>query len=124
MYPIYYNGQECGRAVIEKMGLYCRIICKCEAVVNKPCKIWLQTRSGDISLGTCIKTGNFFYIDTKVPCKHIDIENIQFNLILNTACNSAVIYPVDEEAPFPHLYKLDKARMRTGGGKIGVIFID
>lgn len=124
MYPIYYDEKECGNAIVDKQGLYYRIICKCKIPTNAPCKITVQIGERNINLGTCIKAGNIYTVDTKIPCKYLASKNLKFNILSpkKECCQGFV--PVGENVPFPHLNKLNKARMCHRNGQIGIVFTE
>ena len=124
MFPITYAGQEWGRAKIEKQGLYCRILCKCDPPTAFPFRIQLQTGGKIINLGTCIKTGNFYIVDTKVPGKYIQEGDMNFYIHTKQPIIQESIIPVREDGPFPYLCNLHKARMVKRNGQVGVIFTE
>ncbi len=124
MFPVYYEDRLCGKANMERQGLYYRIICKCKIPTVAPCKIQIRTDGRNINLGTCIKSGDLFTIDTKIPCKYIQETSIKFYILPKEPEGTLGFVPIGEDVPFPHLHKLDKARMRYCSKQVGVIFME
>ncbi len=124
MFPIYYGSREWGNATVEIQGLYYRILCKCNIPTDAICTIHLQTKGNDINLGTCIRAGNQYIINTKIPIKHIQINDLKFCILPKSAESSSAFIPIEENSPFPNLKRLDKARMCQLDGRLGVIFIE
>lgn len=75
-----------------------------------------------ISLGTCIRMNNQYIINTKVPCKRIKSDNLQFRLVKNCDDGGEIFITVSENVPFPYLHKLHQARMCYKSGRIGILF--
>lgn len=124
MFPIYYGQTECGNAVVKRQGLYSTIHCECKLITKLPCKITLQTEGMRINLGTCIRAGDIYVIDTKIPSKHINEKQMVFRIYIPGSEDCAEFFPIREDMPFPHLHSLNKARMRQSNGQIGVIFTE
>jgi len=122
MFPIYYGQTECGNAVVERQGLYCTIHCECKVITKLPCKITLQTEDARINLGTCIRVGDIYVIDTKIPSKRINEKQMVFRIYIPGSEDCDGFFPIGEDMPFPHLNRLDSARMRQSNGRTGVIF--
>jgi hypothetical protein len=124
MFSIYFGDKKCGVACFERAGLYYRIVCKCEIPTEAHCRIQIRTGGETIDLGTCIKKGGSYVIDTKIPCKHIDPENIQITMLTNVPKATGDFVPVSSELPFAYLHKLERCRMAFVGGKVGILFTD
>ena len=124
MFPVYYGEKECGSAILEKQGLYYRILCKCKIPVCRPCRIQLSADGKTINLGTCIKEGNTYLLDTKIPIKYLHGKNICFTMDSNTLKDHKTFFPVNDNVPIPHVDKLEKARLVRKGETIGIIFED
>lgn len=124
MFPIYYGQLECGNATIEKQGLYCRIYCKCNLPTKEPCKVILKTLENSIHLGTFLKVGDTYIVDTKIPSKYISGKKIEFRIVGPRNEDNSEFFPIREDMPFPHLHMLNRARMRQFNGQIGVIFTE
>ena len=122
VFPIYYDSKICGRATIAQEGLYFRITCKCDIPDKRPCSVVLESPEMSISLGTCIRMNNQYIINTKVPCKRIKSDNLQFRLVKNCDDGGEIFIPVRENVPFPYLHKLHQARMCYKSGHIGILF--
>ena len=124
MFPIYYGNRELGKATLDKQGLYYRILCKCNIPTDALCTIHLQTNEKDINLGTCIRVGNQYIIDTKIPIKHVQNNDLKFCILPKNAESSSEFIPIEENSPFPNLQRLDKGRMRRQDGRAGIVFIE
>lgn len=124
MFAVFNNDIVCGKASMEKQGLYYRILCKCEIQTDFPCKIELHSSDAVINLGTCVKVGDSYCIDTKIPCKYIRGDKPEFYIVSKKHAQSSSFIPIHEDMPFPHLRRLDKARICHQEGQIGVVFTD
>lgn len=122
MFPIFYLGEECGNARLETQGLYCRIICQCRIPTQVICKIKLIADGNVFALGTCIKEGNRYIIDTKLPLKYIQGKKLKF--LMHADGDQWDFYPIDENKAFPHLRSVHKARMAYRNGKVGIILTE
>ena len=122
MFPVYYGEKECGSAVLEKQGLYYRISCKCKIPVCTPCRIELSADGKKIDLGTCIKDGNTYILNTKIPVKHLLGKDLSFTMDSGALKDHTSYYPVSEDAPIPHLNRLEKARLVHMGEGVGIVF--
>ena len=124
MFPIINDSGICGRASIFPEGLYCRIRCKCEAFIKKPCRIILHTGERTIDLGTCLKSGGAFIISTRIPRKMINMEDVRFIVELKDKAQVKDFVQIDTEKPFPHLDRLEEARMINIANRTGICFTD
>lgn len=124
MFSVYWKDRVCGKAEVKEHGLYCRIYCKCDMPTQQPCKILLQTEGKCIDLGTCIRVGSKYVIDTKIPLKNIDPKTMQFTMCLKAAKAAGGFVPVEDDRPFPFIHKLEKGRMVLQNGQVGVVFTD
>lgn len=124
MFSIYFGEKICGRARLEKEGLYYRITCKCEIPTDALCRMQMKTRGECIDLGTCIKKGSSYMINTKIPCKRIDPEDVQITMLTNAPHTTGNFIPVSSKLPFPYLHKLERGRMAFVGEQVGMLFTD
>lgn len=124
MFPVFYGSKQCGSARLVQIGLYYKITCKCEIPEVILCKIELETNGKTMDLGTCIREGSHYCVETKIPTKYIEKNDISFYLRAKETEKKPEFVPVETDTPFPHLDRLHFARMAHHNGKSGVIFID
>ncbi len=122
MFPIYYDGNEYGRANLIRSGLYFKISCTCKIPTDALCKVYMETAGKTYNLGTCIRTGGIYKIDTKLPVKYIDEKDLRFSICPKYTESAQDFIAIDPNAPFPHFERLDMARMARRNNEIGIVF--
>lgn len=74
-------------------------------------------------LGICVPSGTVFTLTARVPVRQMQGSKLRFSLVAGNSSKSVQTVPVINGEPFPHLDKLESARLQDTGGQT-VIIID
>lgn len=124
MYSILLGKESVGQAEIKEEGLYSRIHCRLSLSGDIPFQVIMKAGDREISLGTCLRRGSIFEIDTKVPRKYIGNSPLQFYAKPKRPLLPKGFVPIYPQEPFAYLLKLEQARMAVEQGIIGVYFTE
>lgn len=113
MYQITYNGRQVGQAQAEREGLYYKITCVCDFSDDEIHRIVASDGKSVVKLGVCVPNGNQFSLSTKVPAKYLSAGDLCFSVA--SECTSGI--PIFSGKPFPHLDKLETARLQITNGQ-------
>ena len=122
-YKITRNGESIGTARIEKEGLYYRFSCCCRLPDRDIYNIYVQSEIESRNLGVCVPRGRDFYLNTRVPAKHIGDGPFQFEARKREE-KAGGFYPVETAKPFARMDRLTESRCAVLEGKIGLIIGD
>ncbi len=112
MYDILFDRVKVGTAEMFKEGLYYKIICTCRPANEGIHRILVSDGSESRDLGICVPEGGLFKLTARVPMKYLKGERLSFCLVGN-----CVPVPVATGEPFPHLDKLETARLQVTNGQ-------
>lgn len=124
MYCILLGGKSVGQAEMKEEGLYSRILCRLFLSGDVPFQVIMKTGEKEISLGTCLRHGGAFEIDTKVPRKYIGSGPVHFYAKPKKPPLPKGFVPIYPYEPFAYLQKLEQARMAVEQGVTGVYFTE
>ena len=107
-----------GTAAVEKQGLYYHVWCRCSLEQNALYRVLLVSGGKHLDLGTCLREGEEYVINTRVPAKQI-YEDISFRLV-EKGENPAPFYPIVQGHPFLYLESLPNAKLVINNGTVGI----
>ena len=120
-YPIILNREAIGVAKVRKLGLYYEICCRCTFYGEGYPHIVVHYNNTDLDLGTCLKSGGFHTVTTKLPVKKLPEGEWAFELI-QPGVEKGRFYPIRMGQPFDHLEKLSKSKLAVHGDSVGIIY--
>ncbi len=123
MYDIMLNDVCVGTAKMEKEGLYYRICCCCRPPARGIYRVLAINGKDTRDLGICVPSGADFTLTVRIPVKQLQGGPLRFTLVDGKAMNNDFAVPVKNGEPFPHLDKLESARLQSADGQ-SVIIID
>lgn len=113
MLQIFYDNKVVGQAEIIREGLFYKIHCFCTLPDSGIYRIAVMDGETVLDLGICVPSGDKFVLNTRVPVKKINGDHVEFQLV---AGNKQGI-PVATGREFPHLDKLETARLQVANGQ-------
>ncbi len=116
MYKIMLNEEQVGQAHVKREGLYYKITCVCNFSDGKIHRVVVRDGESAVRLGICIPKDDKFYLSTRIPAKHLLGENLYFSIESDCAG-----IPVFAGKPFPHLDKLETARLQFTNGQPSIL---
>ena len=119
IYEITYNGTVVGCAQMAVEGLYYRIQCELQTLQEKMYRIYLLCDNTSLDLGTCIKDGCRYRVNTKIPCSKIS-GRPRFQLFCPES-DADHFMEIMEGVPFLHIEKLPDSKLSVREGRIGII---
>ena len=117
-YPIVLDDQPIGTASVRREGLYAYI--GCHFVLDDDLyRIQIEQDNGIIDLGTCLKSGDGYRVDTRIPKKALT-ENLRFFLIRSSGQNGS-FYPIVQGSAFCQLNQLTRGVLHRKDGVLGLL---
>ena len=109
-YPIYFAGEERGRATVTQQGMFWHIRCCCHCVSEAPCAImvcWDENQSKD--LGMCSREGKLWGLTTRLNRKNVPTGQPVFRMRIQHRQDLANMVPISAEEPFRYIASLKTA---------------
>lgn len=113
MFEIHSNGVVVGSADVKRKGLYYHITCTCKPPSKDIHRIIMYSGSVQKDLGICVPSGNAFALSVRIPVKCFQEDKFTFELVRGTKGE----YEIFDNMPFPHLDKLEAARLQYTNGQ-------
>ncbi len=123
-YDLMLGEHAVGVARITREGLYLSVKCRCRLTDSQVHRVYLICDDcRTIDLGICIPMEDCFGINTKIPAKGIDLDQIRFCLDQNEiqTANKTEEIPVSCTQPIPCLSDLESARFSDESGTSYII---
>jgi len=117
MYEILMFDRCVGSAEVKKEGLYYRFICTCIPPDRGIHRIKVSDGDKEQDLGICVPVGSKFYLTSRVPIKRLKGECFNFTLVPE----QEEWFPVASGKPFPHLDKIETARLQITNGRPQIV---
>lgn len=117
-YPILEDGQRVGNAMVERMGLFLRICCKCLPQKTERYKVVLRCDDTTLDLGACRHAEGEFTLERRVSAKGIDKEGMRIEIVPEY---DESFVPLYTDRPFPELRFASSARFCVKEDQPGLI---
>ena len=109
-----------GKVRIEKQGLYCRIICRCQVPSDRVFRLYVVGDNHRENLGVVIPEGDGSVLRKTVSAKHLGKGPHRFVLSSGTPGEGGIFVPICPEEPFAYIDRLKTAFLTSRQGKIGI----
>ena len=117
MFDIHTGEVVVGSADVKRKGLYYHITCTCKLPSKEIHRVIMRDGCEQKDLGICVPTGNVFTLSARIPVKCFQGDNFAFELVRGTKGE----YAISNNMPFPHLDKLEAARLQYTNGQSKII---
>ena len=104
-YSVTMGTQIVGTATVRRQGLYSRIVCHC--CFDKPRFYHLEMECNGQSrrLGVLIPSGNRYLLETTIPAKYINEDNIRFYIPVLAATEQRQFLSIEQGKLFSGITK-------------------
>ena len=116
-YPITFQNQTVGRAILSQYGLYYKIYCVCRFEQKQKYHIYVDSCDRSLDLGICVPEGDRFVLNRLIPMKKLGQGSFCFRATL--AMDH--FYPVSEALP---IEQLANSKLTFRDGVMGLVFTD
>ena len=121
-WSVDYNNRPAGVCTLERQGLYCRILCRCNTAVEGICRLILECGVTSIDLGVLVPETGGFVLDKRIPVKQLPEGEPRF--YVRSCLESAVKFvPVRAGEHFCYLSRLEESRFACRNGESGILLI-
>ena len=107
-YTVIQNDAPVGQVQLAKEGLYYVIQCQVNLAKPGTYRLWAQTGEHSLDLGICVPYGGCFGLQTRIPAKKINPNQLRF--LLKDSSKIQCI-PVFEDQPFSCIQLLEKGKL-------------
>ena len=119
MLEILWKDRQVGYAQVKQEGLYYRFSCACTPPDGAIYRIYVSDGKNRRDLGICVPKDGEFVLNTRVPCKYINGENLSFEL--SSEKQDAISVPIKSGESFAYLDQLETARLRVTNGQPEIV---
>lgn len=109
-YPVYFAGEERGKALVTQQGMFWHIRCHCRCASQVPCAIsvsWKEEQSLD--LGMCVREGELWCLSARINKKNVPTGMPVFRMVVRHRQNVEDLVPISAEEPFCYISRLKSA---------------
>ena len=117
---VYFENRTVGTCTLRREGLYIRIVCSCDRVVNGICRLMMQCSDGSADLGILIPVGNGLGLDRKLSSKALPKREPRFTVRISDKQSKEIFVPVKDGESFACLAGLAESRFGKQGEEAGV----
>lgn len=117
---VYFEDRAVGTCTLRREGLYIRIVCSCDRVVNGICRLMMQCSDGSADLGILIPVDSGLGLDRKLSSKALPQGEPRFTVRITDKQRIEIFVPVKDGESFDCLAGLAAARFGKQGGEAGV----
>ena len=117
---VYFENRAVGTCTLRREGLYIRIVCSCDRVVNGICRLMMQCSDGSADLGILIPVDSGLGLDRKLSSKALPQGEPRFTVRIPDKQSKEIFVPVKDGESFACLAGLAEARFGKQGGETGV----
>ena len=124
-YPIWFAGEERGKATITQQGMFWYIRCSCRSETQVPCAIsvsWTETQSLD--LGQCIREGERWCLSVRLNRKNVPECKPVFRMQIRHRQDLTKMVPICAEQPFAYIARLKRAYLVQKDSSFMIAFRD
>lgn len=119
-YDVLLGSQKMGSVEVSKDKLYWDFVCRCEVCGEVMYDLMVQIGNMRIKLGLLTPEGECFGLRTRLPIKRFEKGNPKFTMQPRHEAIQGDFLPVDPNAPFCYLHRLECAYLARRGEQIGV----
>ena len=119
-YEVYLGKNLAGKVQIIREGLYCRIICRCQADSNQIYRLYAVSDKQKENLGVLIPDGDGLLLNKRVPLKRFGHGIPEFEISSGTAAQRDDFIPISPEEPFAYIARLKQAFLTIQNGQPGI----
>lgn len=120
-YEVMYGNSVVGKVSLQRQGLYCRVVCRCQIPEDQICRLYAVTETGRENLGVLVPEKAGFFLDRKVPVKRMAGKKLQFMLSSGVKCLDDRFIPIKPEEPFLYVERLQNAFLEHQQGQLGIL---
>lgn len=122
-YSVKFRDKSVGTVAITAQGLYYCISASCDLDHNQMYELIMCKENGILNLGVLLPEGKSLILEKKLPVKAFGLDDISFVIAVRDENDLSSFVVVEEETPFAHIQKLEKAVMVRKGEERGVCFV-
>jgi hypothetical protein len=115
-YEIYLGQDAVGTVRVMQEGLYYRFLCRCELSGDVVYRVMVSCGTHQENLGVLVPMNGVFYIDKKVPLKHLGKGKLEFRLLPKHPELEHFV-PLGPEEPFSYISRLKNAYLLKKDGQ-------
>lgn len=120
-YEVMLSGSPVGKARLERQGLYCHVVCRCDLPEERMYRLELRCGEKQVDLGILVPRERGFGLDTRFPANRLGEGEVSFSLRdRNAPEKERRFLPVREEEPFEHIEELEQGCLEIREGQMGV----
>lgn len=119
-YEVYLGKDLAGKVQIIQEGLYCRIICRCQADTDQIYRLYAVSDKQKENLGVLIPDGDGLLLNKRVPLKRFGHGIPEFEISSGTAVQRDDFIPISPEEPFLYIHRLKDSFLQSKNGRIGI----
>ena len=131
-YDVTLHGNRVGKVQLSKQGLYYQLRCTCSAVDTDIYRLLGRCGQTQSRFGVLIPEGNRLTLETKIPVKKLNTDDLEFWLERTSAHarelpekKSGFQYiPIYPDEPYTYLSKLKNSYFEIRNGKAGILIIE
>ena len=109
-----------GKVQLLQQGLYCRVICHCQASAEEVYRLYAEVDGRRENIGIPVPEGDGLVLDRKIPAKRLGEGTIRFFLSSGNGCEGSAFVPICPEEPFLYISRLKTAFLESEQGKVGI----
>ena len=108
-FDITIGKESVGKAVVERLGLYYKIRCRCVFPDRGIYRVQANGSAGTTDLGICVPMDTDFGILTKIPVKTLGEQIVGFRIISPKNNQSIKVVTITDTEPFRYIGQLKNA---------------
>ena len=120
-YSIFSGGEEIGKVLVQRQGLYYGVCCRCALTGTIRYKLLASCGENTVDLGLCVPMGDRFGVDTKIPIKRLGEGTLTFRLQPRHNKLQGDFVPVVPDEPFRYIRQLQNAHLARQDGIVGIV---
>lgn len=121
MIDIMLDSEVVGKGAVEREGLYYRFICRCRLRGEQMYRLVAFCEDSQVDLGLCVPCQGGFGLEKRVPVKKLGSGVIRIRAVPRIKEADNMFIPLDQEAPFPYLDRLNEANLQIRDGITGIV---
>ena len=119
VYDITFKNTAVGHAELSLNGLYAHISCHFKMPENAFYRILAESTGKIENLGTCLKKDDHYYLNTNIPIKRVNPEQIKFTVWDPRTEPDSIFEGIHQNQPYPYLSCLPELHLSQYQGEIG-----
>lgn len=120
-FEIMQMGKPCGKATVEKQGLYYHFSCRCKLSGEVMHHLVVTCGGKQEDLGVCVPMDGQFGVEKRIPCKRLGEGTPEFSLLPKHEKMEGKFVPIYPEEPFSYMARLKDAFLETQAGQLGIV---